>query len=452
MQVNLSDGTNLDADDEPFKEGAEGTIHASADGRFAIKLYRESDSMRARAANKIIGYWPSISQGMRGNFGGKHYFYAWPLGVGEANGSTCILMAMVDCRRFTGLDNLLWTRVSDRGISHLQRLLTALNMSRAARPLHSNGLAHSDFSFNNFLCDLSTGQITAIDLDGLVVPDLPYMSAKVIGTPKCMAPEIVSRKSSPTIDTDKHALAVLIYWTLLSRHPLEGRKFHDPDPCIDDFLAFGDRALFCEHPSDPTNRPHGRYVPSSILSTGLQKLFHRAFVNGLHAPADRPMAVDWEAELWWAIEQLVTCTNEKCVPKYFVLPSSGPLACPWCDTKQRGCFAVLNLYRQARRGTWTPAGGRVVRSHGTSLFSYHLRGMPPTVDDDLTAELVRFKVLVRNGRVAMDLENVSVDGLAYGPIDGAERVVPRGSSVTLFREGKLKLGPDTAAHVVVVLP
>ena len=39
-----------------------------------------------------------------------------------------------------------------------------------------------------------------------------------------IAPEVVAGKKQPSIETDLHALAVLIYETLLLRHPLAGPK------------------------------------------------------------------------------------------------------------------------------------------------------------------------------------------------------------------------------------
>ena len=46
-------------------------------------------------------------------------------------------------------------------------------------------------------------------------------------------------KKLPSIQTDRHALAVLIYMYLLNRHPLRGGKVNDLDAAKDEELSMG---------------------------------------------------------------------------------------------------------------------------------------------------------------------------------------------------------------------
>ena len=128
--------------------------------------------------------------------------------------------------------------------------------------MHAAGLAHSDLSYKNVLIDPVSGRATIIDIDGLVVPG--KFPPDVIGTPDFIAPEVMATKhlnkldpnrKLPSIQTDRHALAVMIYMYLLYRHPLRGGKIHDMDPQTDEELSMGLNALFVEHPTDKTNRP-----------------------------------------------------------------------------------------------------------------------------------------------------------------------------------------------------
>ncbi len=453
MRVTFADGSAVDAQEEAFAEGAEGSLHACDDGRFVIKRYFQPDVLRKPRVEKIIAYWPDIQRAMTLNFGGRHYVYLWPLQFGVTDhGGGCVLMSRKEAR-FRPLQDLLMSGPGE-GVNHLIRLLVGLNIARAARPLHQNGLAHSDFSFKNFECDVATGQIAVMDLDGLVVPDWSVMKAQMLGTPMCVAPELLMGLATPTIDSDKHALAVLIYWALLFRHPLRGRKFHDADPHRDDYLSQGERALYSEHPHDESNRPDGVYVPSSLLAPELGKLFQRAFVDGLHgpsAPRQRPHASEWETQLWWAIEQLCTCANDTCGQRYFVLPPSRPFSCPWCVTPAKGCFAIVSFYREVRKGTWAPNKVRVMRGHGQALFGYHLAGRPPEPQDDVATELVRFHVVRGAAGPMMMLENAAVEDLLFAPIEpsGAERKIGIGERVSIGKQSRLKLGL-TAAHVALV--
>ena len=138
----------------------------------------------------------------------------------------------------------------------------AILISRAVKRLHAAGLAHSDLSYKNILVNPINGSACIIDLDGLVVPgkDPP----DVIGTPDFIAPEVVSTlhlhkddpdRKLPNINTDRHALAVLIYMYLLYRHPLIGDKVNDLESDRDEILSMGEKALFVEHQKFLTRLP-----------------------------------------------------------------------------------------------------------------------------------------------------------------------------------------------------
>ena len=58
------------------------------------------------------------------------------------------------------------------------------------------------------------------DNDNVDVDGAPPTS---LGTPKFMAPEIVRGEASPTMDTDLHSLAVVLFYLLFLCHPLEGK-------------------------------------------------------------------------------------------------------------------------------------------------------------------------------------------------------------------------------------
>jgi serine/threonine protein kinase len=91
-----------------------------------------------------------------------------------------------------------------------------IQIARAVKRLHAAGLAHSDLSYKNVLVDPKSGKANIIDCDGLVVPGL--FPPDVVGTPDFIAPEVLETRSLkigdpnkklPSIQTDRHALAVL---------------------------------------------------------------------------------------------------------------------------------------------------------------------------------------------------------------------------------------------------
>jgi serine/threonine protein kinase len=264
-------------------------------------------------------------------------------------------------------------------------------LSRTVRRMHAAGLAHSDLSYKNVLIDPVTGGAAIIDIDGLVVPG--KYPPDVVGTPDFIAPEVLktnrldkydpSRKL-PSRATDLHALAVLIYMYLLYRHPLRGGKVHDLEPQRDEELSMGQNALFIEHPTDTTNRPNLRDArpgdlpwaditkrPCTLTGPYLKPLFDKAFIDGLHAPALRPSADEWEQALVKTIDLMQPCPNPDCPQKWFVFDNSTAPVCPFCSTPFRGQLPVLNLYSARTPGNFVPDNHRLMVYSNQYIYGWH---------------------------------------------------------------------------------
>jgi DNA-binding helix-hairpin-helix protein with protein kinase domain len=258
--------------------------------------------------------------------------------------------------------------------------------------MHAAGLAHSDLSYKNVLVDPVGGNACLIDLDGLVVPG--KFPPDVVGTPDFIAPEVVATthlgkdepgRKLPSILTDRHALAVLIYLYLLLRHPLRGDQVHDLDPQKDENLSMGERALFVEHPTDSSNRiklDHVRpselpwkdtdRLPYTITGPYLATLFERAFIDGLHDPNKRPTADEWESALVKTIDLIQPCVNDACEQKWYVFDNTIKPVCPFCRTPYQGLLPVLNLYSERSPGKFMPDNHRLMVYPGQSFFRWHV--------------------------------------------------------------------------------
>jgi protein kinase-like protein len=252
-------------------------------------------------------------------------------------------------------------------------------MTRAVRRLHAAGLAHSDLSCRNILIDPSNGQSVVIDIDSLVVPNL--FPPDVAGTPGYIAPEVLStmqldlrdpNRVFPSTRTDQHALPVLIYEYLLSRHPLKGPRVNSTlSTEEDEHLSMGAKALFVEDPNDPSNRPKDLKIPCSVLGPHLSDLFTRAFSKGLHSPNDRPSAHEWERGLVKTWDMIHPCRNPSCSHKWFVLHDQSKVQCSFCETKARGPIPILRLRKEGRPGQWL-LDAQVVVYDGIYLFKWHV--------------------------------------------------------------------------------
>lgn len=456
MIVTLADGTQVECEDDHFQKGGEGLLFLDKTGTHVIKLYKDVEPQRERALQKIIG--PEYSVVL-----GEPYWdnlFAWPkaiikkpslgLTMLRAPEGTMKLGWFLDakCRRVVAMQH-----GPEKLGAWINNLSLAIKMARVVRRLHYRGLCHSDLSGGNFLVDPQHSQVVLIDCDGLVVPG--FLPPNVIGTRKCMAPELMAQITSPgkNVDpswrTDLHALATLIYWLLFQRHPLIGPKYHHSDPDRDDALALGERALFIEHPKDASNRPRDLPVPfTSMVTPAVQELVQGAFVEGLHNPDRRPSAANWERFLVRMADSIVECQSKTCPLGAYVLQPQRPVRCPTCKTPLTNPprLPILSFYkpRRGRKGHFTNDRGYVVVGWpGRALHVWHAdpAQVPgPGVDYSLKAA---FKYDHR--RAKWYLQNAALPNMRLLNGPSGQDEVKLGQQVELTDGARLLLGaPDTS--------
>ncbi len=408
-KATLKDGSVVDFLPEMIGDGAMKEVYFTADRKSVVCFYKDAasatDPNRMKRLDSILGkYNPTLARDRGGaapNDADAGYFrslFCWPTGI--------ILKPRFGLITPTYPENFFFKVGPDfikgkekNGVRFLgrtnRRLLEqfapaelgtwkdyfslCIQMSRAVARLHNAGLAHSDLSPNNVLVDPSGGKSIVIDIDSLVVEGL--YPPDVLGTRGYIAPEVLGTIGLPLKDplrkhpgarTDQHALAVLIYQYLLRRHPLEGKKIANANSAEEqDMLSYGSQALFCEHPADTSNRPEDpEYIPFHRLGTQLADLFGRAFVKGLHAPADRPTALEWLRGLIKTWDLLVPCVNPACKQRWFVLDASADVTCPSCKARLATSHPVIKFRTERRPGQWLPDGKLVVYNN-LSVFKWH---------------------------------------------------------------------------------
>ena len=173
---------------------------------------------------------------------------------------------------------------------------------------------------------------------------------------------------------------------------------NDLDAAKDDELSMGKMALFIEHPTDKSNRPTVQNLapselpqgdvtklPYSICGPYLKALFDRAFIDGLHNPAMRPSAAEWEQALVRTTDLIQPCQNPKCEHKWFVFDKSINPKCAFCGTDYKTQLPVLNLYYSPRPGTFRDENYRLMVYNKQTLYMWHVnRFIEP--NEKLTAE------------------------------------------------------------------
>ena len=428
VRTSATDGSPIEFIDEVKGQGGMKDVYFSPKGDYVVAFFR--DRQDATARDRLASITGVFRERIFSQVGGDYWLnlFCWPTHIVEHSGRVGVVRPFFKLHFFFqhGSRNNDFLGIKGRekegkwfaSASNQNRFFderergnwisyfrVAILISRAVRRMHAAGLAHPDLSYKNVLVDPSGGNACIIDIDGLVVPG--KFPPDVVGTPDLIAPEVLTtshldrtdpNRKFPSIETDRHALSVLIYMYLLYRHPLRGRKVHAPDPQQDELLSMGSRALFIEHPQDASNRPNLQEIrqhslpwadvskiPYTVCGPYAKALFDRAFIEGLHNPPRRPTADEWEQALIKTVDLMQPCTNPRCDQKWYVFDNSTKPVCPFCQTPYKGQMPVLNLYSSRGKGKFTPDNHRLMVYNNQYLYEWHVnRNISP--NERLTAE------------------------------------------------------------------
>jgi DNA-binding helix-hairpin-helix protein with protein kinase domain len=444
---------------KPKHTGGEGTIYFPTDNRFAIKLYRKDKMSHERRVHlkQVILLGKNLDEETL-------RFLCWPIAMTRTVDGIDHLgsvMRRVPASYKKLLDFTFNAKVAVQqfraGRSWANYLQIARNIARAAEILETKGAAHTDFSYNNFLANIDSGDAVLIDLDSLIVEG--FLLVKVVGTLGFMAPEVTidSRKNPPNHRSDRHALAVNILYSLLFRNPMQTLHDYDANPGISDRIGFGKEAMFSEHPKDRRNRPgnlnkplfQGGNLSYRMLAPPLQRLTEQALIDGLFSPDKRPTAREWIKALSWAMDELWQCSRCKLHFPYPHWVRQKDRACPFCGNRITPDFpSVLYLYEPTHGGQYSYTKRTLVLGEGWHIYSDILdpKRNPP----------ISRKAEPKVGHVERDKKrNINVLTSDESPTWQAKigdattaSIVNRGESIALVRGTVIRFGDARRLGVV----
>jgi eukaryotic-like serine/threonine-protein kinase len=235
--------------------------------------------------------------------------------------------------------------------------------------LHAKGLCYCDISFGNIFFNPDTGDILICDNDNVTANG---EDVSICGTPRFMAPEIVTGAARPSTQTDLYSLAVLLFYILMIHHPLEGQQ-ETQIACLDApamTRLYGEAALFIFDPHNLANRPlpghHDNAITYwQIYPQFLRDLFIKAFTSGIHDPEHgRVRESEWRVAMVRLRDAIIYCGH--CGQENFydverIKQPEGNLH-PCCD-----CHRQIRLPPRIRIGNHT-----VMLNHDTQLFPHHI--------------------------------------------------------------------------------
>ena len=415
IKIKATDGSPVEFVDDMIGAGGMKDVYFSPDRSYVVAFFRDKQDFNAK--DRLQNITGKYRDNIFNQTGGEYWkdLYCWPTKIVEHNGRLGIVCPTYQNQFFFKKGSINNDFLGIKGkekegkwyasAKNLNKFLApeekgdwfkyfqiCIRISRAVKRLHSAGLAHSDLSYKNVLVDPTTGKASIIDIDGLVVPG--KYPPDVLGTPDFIAPEVMATKNLkiedpnrklPSIATDRHALGVMIYMYLLYRHPLRGGKVNDLDSAKDEELSMGVKALFIEHPTDKSNKvkvnqlhpnqlPQGDTdkIPYTVCGPYLKELFNKTFIDGLHNPALRPTADEWEQALLKTVDLMQPCQNPNCWYKWFVFDNSTKPKCPFCGTEYKGQLPVLNLYYSPKPGVFKPENYRLMVYDKQLLYMWHV--------------------------------------------------------------------------------
>lgn len=245
--------------------------------------------------------------------GSPHERFLWPISMARVEGEPSFgyVMRLRD-DRYLELSFLLSNTDRD-GAALSVSFAATINMCRQLSysflRLHARGMCYRDISFGNVFFEPEQGNILICDNDNVGVDD---GTSRVLGTPFFMAPEVVrdlTYHTLPSTDTDRHSLAVLLFYTLFLGHPFEGAR---TDAGLRDtswlLTHFGTEPIFCMHPDRDDNRPSDIVQQYwTIYPKFLQDLFVQAFVAGVDHPGQRVTEGQWIKAMDRLRDGMVTC-------------------------------------------------------------------------------------------------------------------------------------------------
>lgn len=260
--------------------------------------------------------------------------FLWPLSISRVPGASGFGYAMALREpHYLELSYLLAGKRpggESLDVSFAAVLSVARQLSLAFLHLHAKGLCYRDISFGNVLFDPQHGDVVICDNDNVGVDD---RDSRVLGTPFFMAPEVVrdtTHTTLPNVDTDRHSLAVLLFYVLCVGHPFEGDRtavgLRDESWLVH---HLGTDPVFCMHPDRNDNRPPALVRAYwDLYPAFVRRLFVQAFVHGVADPGLRVTEGQWVKAVDALRDGLMTCSS--CGATFFWDPAEPGRSCSGC--------------------------------------------------------------------------------------------------------------------------
>lgn len=261
--------------------------------------------------------------------------FLWPLFLTEKDNEGCYgyLMELCSSGYYEFKDFLL----AKTKFSSVEAMIEAgIKICAGFRKLHNKGYSYQDLNDGGFFINPSTGDVLICDLDNVAPSGI---NTGVLGKCRYMAPEIVTKKSSPDAQSDRFSLSLILFLLFFNNHPLEGEQITSC-PCMTEKhekKLYGTHPVFIYDSSDASNRPvNGIHV--NVINLWQQfpdyvrDIFQNQFCREtLFDPSRRKTEKEWlEKVLFRMRHELMRCPI--CGNEIFADVENKLFKCSDCDS------------------------------------------------------------------------------------------------------------------------
>lgn len=333
--------------------GGQGVVYDEPSGRMLIKLYHPGGSQAAESDRlRRLRFIRDLHM--------PKYF----VGVEDIISEPLLGYVMKKVEGHVPLDTYLipnrivsFSEWYNKGRGLRDRLFLGFVIAKAFGELEGQNLSYCDISGSNILVKVDRNvSVRIIDVDNIYVAGTT--SAAILGTPRYIAPEVLTRDKNPDVLSDNYSLAVILHELLRAGHPYIGDDVADGTPEDEEDAFAGNR----DYVSDANS---SSMLPADVVFTErLRSLFEQCFTAGKRNRMVRPSAQDFQIALLDASNKLVQCPS--CGAWHYPRKYGKDFACcPWCDSPS-GQNAWLIFSKQlsgTNRGTRPIASSRSANTY-----------------------------------------------------------------------------------------
>jgi serine/threonine protein kinase len=255
------------------------------------------------------------------------------------------------------------------GLGFRERLFIGYIIAKAFSELSADNLSYCDISGNNILVKIDkNASVRMIDIDNIYIAGRG--KASVLGTPRYIAPEVISKAKNPDVFSDNYSLAVILFELLRIGHPYVSDEIANGLP-EDEENAYAGKADYVTADNSTD------MLPEDIVFTDkLKDLFSRCFVDGTQNRINRPAARDFEYALLEACNKVIKCPV--CGAWHFPKRQGGVYQCPWCEAASSP-KAFLNFFDRLYEDVAFDAKAEPVKISEKPITSFILRDGKNTI-------------------------------------------------------------------------